>query len=204
MIYKLVCAGVDTFKEIYQKDEEEVIIAIDGGYQTLKDNNINVDYYFGDHDSLNDNDIDSTVIKNYPTMKDDSDFDLAIKFLIDNLKISIIDKVYVYNATGGRLDHYFAILNSIIKFKDYQIYMVDDKNKIFVSDYAMTFKKNEYKYISFFSLDDNTILSLNGFKYNLDNYNLKRNNNLCLSNEIMDNSTLVTNNKVLVIMSNSL
>ena len=53
MIYKLVCAGDNCFDELYKKDDREIIIAIDGGYKPLIENNIKIDYFFGDYDSLN-------------------------------------------------------------------------------------------------------------------------------------------------------
>ena len=34
MIYKLVCAGNNSFSKVYKKDENEIIIAVDGGYKT--------------------------------------------------------------------------------------------------------------------------------------------------------------------------
>ena len=46
MIYKLVCAGDNCFDELYKKDDQEIIIAIDGGYKPLIENNIKIDYFF--------------------------------------------------------------------------------------------------------------------------------------------------------------
>lgn len=202
MIYKLVCAGDNYFDKLYSKNDEEIIIAIDGGYEVLKKLNIKVDYYFGDHDSLDSGDIASNHLINYNPIKDDSDFDLAIKYLIEELKISRNDEVYVYNATGGRLDHYYAILNTIINYNDYKIYLYDDNNKIFMINGYLNIKKNNYKYISFFSVENETIISLRGMKYNVNNYCLKIGDNLCLSNEIIDEGIIETNRKLLVIQSN--
>ena len=58
MIYKLVCAGDNHFIDLYKKDENEIIIAVDGGYKVLNENNIKIDYFFGDYDSLGTNDIE--------------------------------------------------------------------------------------------------------------------------------------------------
>ena len=201
MIYKLVCASDDSFSKLYSKDEDEVIIAVDGGYNVLKSNNITVDYYFGDKDSLTECDIVATKQFEYNSIKDDSDFDLVIKFLIDKIKISNVDKIFVYNATGGRLDHYNAILNTIIKYSDYNIYLFDKNNCIYMSDYKNIINKNNYKYISFFSVEDDTVITLKGMKYNIENYNLNVRDNLCLSNEIIDYGIFETNKKVLIYQS---
>ena len=201
MIYKLVCAGEDCFINNYKKDNDEYIIAIDGGYEVLKKYNISINAFFGDFDSLDKQDI---AIKNehvYSSIKDYSDFDLAINYLINDLKISKEDMVLVYNGTGGRLDHYNAILNTLIRNKEFNIKVINDRNLIFISD-NNTFKKDSFKYISFFSIEKDTIISLEGFKYNIQNYKLNQFDNLCLSNEIINDGILMTNKKLLVIKAN--
>ena len=202
MIYKLICAGIDSFIENYKQDKEEFIIAIDGGYQVLQQYNIKIDAFFGDFDSLKKQELSLKNEHIYSSIKDDSDFDLAIDYLINDIRISKDDKIIIYNATGGRLDHYRAIINTIIRNKDYNITLVDDRNMILISDLISMFKQDNYKYISFFSIEEDTILSLKGFKYNIDNYNLKLYDNLCLSNEIINEGILKTNKKVLVIKAN--
>jgi thiamine pyrophosphokinase len=66
----------------------------------------------------------------------------------------------------------------------------------------MSIPKNDYKYISFFSLNDDTMISLSGMKYNIENYNLKIDDNLCLSNEIITQCEVITNDYILIIESN--
>ena len=202
MIYKLVLAGNDSFIENYKKDENEFVIAVDGGYEVLKKYNIKIDAFFGDFDSMEKQDLPITNEHIYSSIKDYSDFDLAINYLINEVKISHEDEVIIYNATGGRLDHYEAIVNTIIRNKDYNIVLIDNHNKIFMSDLESSFKQDNYKYISFFSVSDNTVLSLKGFKYEISNYHLKVFDNLCLSNEIINEGILRTNNKLLVIKAN--
>ncbi len=201
MIYKLICAGDDCFQKLYKKDNNEIIIAVDGGYDILIKMNIKVDYYFGDYDSLNNNIVISNHILKYNSVKDDSDFDLTIKYLINEIKITKEDIIYIYNATGGRLDHYYAILNTIVRYNDYNIYLLNDRNKIFVINNNYEIKNDEYKYVSFFSVEDDTIITLSGMKYNIDNYNLTVKSNLCLSNEIVGKGLIKTNKKILVIQS---
>lgn len=198
MIYKLICAGEDSFSKLYKKDIDEVIIAIDGGYQTLKDNNVNIDYFFGDFDSLDNNDVICDNKYSFSPIKDDSDFDLALNYLVNELKIDKDDYIYVYNCTGGRLDHYYAIINSLKKYCDYKIILFNENNKIYIASNIFHISKTNYKYISFFSLNDNTIISISGCKYNISNYNLKEKDNLCLSNEILEKATIKTNNRILI------
>lgn len=202
MIYKLVCAGDDHFIDLYKKDNNEVVIAVDGGYKVLNENNIKIDYFFGDYDSLGTNNIECVKKFEYPVIKDKGDFELAIDYLIDNLKINNTDQVLVYNATGGRLDHYYSILNVLRKFSDYNIFILDKINKIYFKKDIINIKKSKYKYISFFSFNNDTIINIKGCKYNIENYNLKIDDNLCLSNEIIDECEIQTNNNILIIESN--
>ena len=201
MIYKIVCAGENHFAELYKKDNEEVIIAVDGGYKVLCENNIKTNYFFGDFDSLEETEIACDNVKKYSSIKDKSDFELAIDYLVQELKINKNDKVLVYNSTGGRLDHFYGILNVVVKYKEFHIEVIDKYNRIFISDLKMNLKKNEYKYISFYSINNDTIISLEGFKYNIKEYSLKNNDNLCLSNEITEVGHLDSNKKVLIIES---
>lgn len=202
MIYKLVCAGDDCFSELYKKDDQEIIIAIDGGYKPLIKNNIKIDYFFGDYDSLNHKDVICDNKFEYSSIKDLSDFDLALDYLINELKITKEDLIYVYNGTGGRLDHYYAILNSLNNYKEYSIYLLDNNNKVYYKNNDFEIKKTGYKYISFFSMDNDTVISIKGCKYNINNYNLKINDNLCLSNEIVDKCEISINKTILVFESN--
>ena len=201
MIYKLVCAGVDNFKELYQKDNDEIIIAIDGGYQTLINNDLFIDYYFGDFDSLKNKDIECNNIFEYPSIKDKGDLELCLDYLIYNFKINANDKILIYNATGGRLDHYYAVLNCLKKYSKYNINVLDDKNNIYVKGGNFEILKTKYKYISFFSIEENTVISINGCKYNINNYKLDVNDNLCLSNEIEEKCNIKVNKNILIIES---
>ncbi len=201
MIYKLVCAGDNHFNKLYVKDNNEIIVAIDGGYKVLYENHIKVDYFFGDFDSLDNDNINCNKKYKYPKIKDKGDFELAIDFIINDLNVSINDTIIIYNATGGRLDHYYAILNIVKKYFEYNIYLVDLNNKIYIKNKEFNIKKDGYKYVSFFSMNDDTIISIKGCKYNLENYNLKINDNLCLSNEITDQCLIKVNKDILVIES---
>lgn len=202
MIYKLVCAGDNHFIDLYKKDINEIIIAVDGGYKVLRDNNIKIDYFFGDYDSLGSNDIECAKKFEYPVKKDKGDFELAIDYLINELKINNDDEVLVYNATGGRLDHYYSILNVLRKLNNYNIYLLDKNNKIYFKKDIINIKKSNYKYISFFSFNDDTVITIKGCKYNIENYSLKIDDNLCLSNEIINNCEVIVNNYILIIESN--
>ena len=63
------------------------------------------------------------------------------------------------------------------------INILDDNSLIFVLSNDYIINPDEYKFISIFSLE-NSIISLNGFKYNLKKYKLNQYDSLGISNEI--------------------
>ena len=185
MIIKIVCASKDEFKELYTKSNEEMLVGVDGGIYEIISLDKKVDLAVGDFDSCN---IEEVVmhcnkIRVYPKDKDFGDLELAIM----EVKDLEFEKIEIYNATGGRLDHYQATLNVLAKYSYLNIELIDLKNRIRVIDKHLKLSKSEYKYISLFAIDDSTRVTLTGFKYDLSNYLLNKLDNLVLSNEIVDN-----------------
>ena len=198
MIVKIVCAGEDSFTNIYQHDENEYIIGCDGGAIVLKNKNVPIDILIGDFDSSNYEDIKdlSPNIKRYKSEKDQSDLELALEYA---LKMNY-DKIEIYNVTGLRQDHFLSSLNLLKKYHQHNIFIYDQYNKIYVSGSGQ-YSKNDFHYISFFAIDNDTIISLQGFKYNLENYNLTIDDSLCLSNEIISIGEVTTNKDLIIIES---
>lgn len=201
MIIKIVCAGFSNFKKLYSNDKDEYIVSVDGGAKDIIELGLPIDLALGDFDSF-----DIEVVKKYtdnivkyPSEKDYGDFELAIQQI---LKLNP-DQILVYNVTGNRLDHFLATLNVLKKYYDLNIKIIDEKNIIYILNNTTKIEKNKYKYISFFSIFEDTVISLNGFKYNLVNYKLSIGDNLCLSNEITNEyGKIIINKPVLVIKSN--
>jgi thiamine pyrophosphokinase len=199
MIVKLVCAGVDSFKELYLPDENELLIGVDAGALNIIEAGYRPHIALGDFDSGNLTKITrhSDLILIFPSRKDYGDLELAIQEIKD-LKP---EKVLVYNGTGGRLDHFIATINVLVRYSDLNIEILDSENSICLLQENTTIKKSKYKYLSLFAIEDETIISLYGFKYELDNYTLHRFDNLCLSNEIVSVGEIRTNKKLLLIQS---
>ena len=59
MIIKIVCAGENHFSKLYQPDENEYIIGVDGGIKVLRDNNVKIDLAVGDFDSIDESEVKS-------------------------------------------------------------------------------------------------------------------------------------------------
>ncbi|MFA6627524.1 MAG: hypothetical protein WCT17_03225, partial [Bacilli bacterium] len=94
-------------------------------------------------------------------------------------------------------------INLLIRYTHLPIEILDNHNHFYVVNSRTVFKKGRYKYVSFFAIDPKTIITLEGFKYDITGYQLGQLDNLCLSNEIVEKEgILMTNNKkILVIQS---
>ena len=198
MIIKIVAAGENQFSRLYRPDIDEMLVGVDGGINNIVDMGLTADLGIGDFDSCN---IEEVVmacskVKVFPKEKEKGDLELAV------LEVKDIphEKIIIYNGTGGRLDHFYAILNVLIKYSDAKIEVVDDLNLIRIIDHSIRLEKSEYKYFSFFALENDTIITLKGFKYPLSNYNLSIRDNLCLSNELIKDGYLEVNNKKLLVI----
>lgn len=194
MIIKIVCAGANDFLSLYTEDENEMLVGVDGGIYEILKLDKKVDMAVGDFDSCN---IEEVVmlcnkIRVFPKEKDYGDLELAIM----EVKDCNFERIEIYNATGGRLDHYQATINILVKYFHLNIFVIDGRNKISVINQAITLKKDEYKYISIFAIDEGLRITLNGFKFELNNYLLNRFENLGLSNEIIkEEGTIELNGK---------
>lgn len=172
-------------------NKEIPFIAVDGGILSLNKLNITPKYVVGDFDSCNLN----LTIENYdeiiqlPCRKDFSDTEVAIQYAIE----LGYDNIELYGVTGGRLDHYFAVLRLLVKYKEVTIDIYDDVNRIFILKPGIhqLFKQN-YDYISFFSVGQ-THLTLKNVEYPLNHFLLTYENPLCLSNEIIGEYAYVEN-----------
>ncbi len=168
-------------KTLYTKDDNEFIIGVDQGCEVLIDNNITIDLALGDFDSLNEELLHqinqkAEEVRTFNKVKNSTDTYMAIK---EALKMDY-DEIVIYGGLGNRVDHSIA---NIMLLKLGIIVIVNNTTKMFMLNPGTYSIENEYKYISFFANEDVTNLSLEGFKYELQNITLLEEDPLCISNE---------------------
>ena len=103
-----------------------------------------------------------------------------------------VDEIIIYNATGGRLDHFLANLKLLERYSNVSITIVDEQNAIsFIKAGEYILKKGEYKY---FSLIPNTesIISIDKAKYNINKVIIRKTDTFTVSNEILDDDVKIT------------
>ncbi len=154
------------------------------------DKNIRPIYILGDLDSIDKNIkkfyIDLGVdIKKYPEEKDFTDGELLIGEI--SLKYK---EILILGGLGGQTDHFLTNLNLLEKYKN--IIYEDENEMIFFVEKNFKLESVAGKIISFIPLTDVGGLTLKGFKYQLNNYNLPRSSSLCTSNVAVGNLAYVT------------
>ena len=182
----LILANINKInKEILN---DSYVIGVDKGAYVASLNNIIMDVAIGDFDSIETEMMDtikdhSKKIIKLNSIKDFTDTNEALALCDPSDEIIILGGIQ-----GKRIEHFYA---NILELKrNPNLKMLDDYSLIETKN--KSFKPNmDYKYISFFSLEEESIISLSGFSYNLDNYSLKENDPLCISNEINTNNPFV-------------
>lgn len=125
------------------------------------------------------------IYKSIPE-KDDTDTMLAVKLAIKKGATNI----KLYGATGGRFDHTFANIQTLIYAYENccKMSIIDSENIITIQGKGTKYyPKYKNWYFSVFSLTEKLyITEMTGVKYPLSNYILKQNFPLGVSNEIND------------------
>jgi thiamine pyrophosphokinase len=199
MIIKIVCAGDEAFGKIYREEPDEFLLGVDGGIHSILRAGKIPDLALGDFDSVDIRSVSAFchTIRIYPQMKDEGDLELAIREIAD----WPAERISIYNATGGRIDHFLAAINLLLRYSHLPLEIIDLRNRICLLDDGSIILPSSYRYCSFFAISEDTVISLSGFKYELSNYRLHPTDNLCLSNEVLSEGLVRTNKKLLLVQS---
>lgn len=174
--------------------ENTVWVGVDRGVYHLLSRNIVPVMGFGDFDSVSEVElalIESKIgqLNRFKPEKDETDTELALNWAIEQNPAEI----RLFGATGGRIDHLLANVQLLIKplslGSSTRISIVDKKNIVYLAGPGThTIKKiPEKKYISFVPLTlDVTNLTLEGFKFPLENRHISIGSTLCISNELIN------------------
>lgn len=174
--------------------QEKCVIGVDRGVEFLYYHQIMPDYIVGDFDSTSDEIKDyyknetHVPVREYNPVKDASDTEIAIRLAMTLGSRELI----ILGATGGRIDHLWANVQSLmIPFKaGIDAKILDRKNLIIIIGGGEThIRRNEAfgPFFSVFPLGEEIFgFNITGAKYPLKNHTLKPCDSLCVSNEIAD------------------
>lgn len=164
-------------REVININDNDFVIVVDGAFDQVIKQKIKIDLVVGDFDSIKDN---KKIIKfeqiKLKKEKDETDTFIAIKKAYE-----ISKTVYLVGGIiGNRIEHFIA---NMTLFKTFRNLMIMDENSIIymLEKGKHLIKKSEYT--SFFGYNEANI-TLTGFKYNLNKYNLNNFDPLCISNQV--------------------
>ncbi len=179
------------------------VIGVDYGAYVLAKQQVHMKLALGDFDSVDQTQEEliatysDEVIRLNP-IKDESDSEAALKICVER----DYQVIHVWGGLGSRQDH--AYVNLLLAKRFPQVILVDDNNLLYtLAEGQKTLSKSDYHYCSVFALEE-SVISLEGFKYPLIKQHFNEQTTLGLSNEIIEKKAQITvhQGRVLIIQSN--
>ena len=186
------------------------IIAGDRGLEALYQLKIIPNHVVGDFDSVSPKILEfykkqpKIIFHTYNAEKDNTDTDIALKLAIQ-MKSS---EITILGALGKRMDHAIANIHILKDALGANIpcQILDEHNRIYLVNTEKTLEKDKVygKYISLIPLTSTVEgLTLKGFKYPLNRYNLPIGTSLGISNEIIEDIAHIEMEKGILIVIES-
>jgi thiamine pyrophosphokinase len=171
-------------------DENTEIICADSGWIRAHEMGLAPDYYIGDYDSSERPDA-SENIKILNCIKDDTDTEAAA----DTAFSHGAEEIVIAGGLGGRFDHTMGNIGTLCKYlgKFRSACIIDGRNKVFLMGPGqITVKKDDYKYLGITAYGGYAEgVTLEGFKYPLDDFRLGYSTSLGVSNEITGDTGII-------------
>lgn len=177
-VYLIVHPVPNNLNQIIKKPA--YVIAVDQGLFDAYKQGVFVDLAIGDFDSLSDISLlDKVLYKRLNPVKDITDTEAALQYALSLNPAH----TYILGGIGGsRLEHSYANLLLLFDYDNVSI-MTSESVVVTYSEGIHNTKFNGF--INIFS-QNQAVISLTGFKYELDTYKLKRFDRLGISNELKD------------------
>ena len=185
---------------ILEKEENQYVIGVDKGMEFLYSHQILPNYIVGDFDSVKKEIGDSyrnetdVPIREFNPVKDASDTEIAIR-----LAMTLgAGEILILGATGGRIDHLWANVQSLtIPFKaGINAVIMDRQNKIRLIGGGETHLKKGETYGPYFSVfplgEEVFAFNIKGAKYPLTNHTLIPYDSLCVSNQFQEDEVTIS------------
>lgn len=182
--------------------DDAFIIAADSGISHLKGFGVEPYIIMGDFDSCAVPSEYNCEIVRFKPEKDDTDLMIAVK---KALSLGY-DKIFLLGATGGRFDHTIASLQTLEYICEHDAYgaIFDENTAVYIQNVGKrSYNADKSCYFSVFSLTDESVVSIKGTKYELQDSAIIRSFPLGVSNEFAAEQAEITvsKGKVLIIYS---
>ena len=188
----IVNGGLNSTKRD-QLGNYDLIVAVDSGTEQAYKLFLKPDLIIGDLDSIDEKTIkraekDEVQILKYQTNKNETDFELALKHVIDKE----IKDITIIGGEYGEIDHLFGVLTVIISFQEDQqiLWIHKDQSVLIPNSKKITIGSNvEFSILPFTNLKN---LNISGAQWNLDNENIEFGKSVTLRNISIDNDIEVS------------
>lgn len=191
------------YKNLLSREKGDIYCA-DGGANHLEKLNILPKEIWGDFDSVTKEILEKyrnnkVEIKKFPKDKDFTDSEL----ILNHISQLGYEEIRIIGGLGGRTDHTLTNLQLMFKFKN--LIFITESEKIFSVENRKEFNGLAGKTISFIPFSEKVEgLTLNGFKFSLNNYTLHQGDSICMSNVALEDrcSAVFTKGKLMGIIVN--
>lgn len=163
--------------------DSDFVICADGGYDKAKSAGVKPDVLIGDMDSVECLDFDGEIYT-FPSEKDETDCELAIRFAIEKGA----DEVILTCALGGRYDHALANLSLLLNFSCAKIM---EKDCVIFRCTTCELFGEKGKTFSIIPFTD-TVVSLESVKYPTEYVKFSSGTSLGISNEFIGDTAKIT------------
>ena len=183
---------IDAANITERPEKDELVIAVDSGWNNAKALGATPALLLGDFDSLGRQNLpDGPEIYQVPAEKDLTDTQLAVEMALSRGATEIV----IIGGLSGRLDHTLSNLAILEHLNEKKIpaILTDGQNRArFVRNSGALLPRGTFKYLSLIAADETVKgVTVKGCKYPLTNAKLKKTHQYAVSNEITGNCALV-------------
>ena len=178
--------GDKNFYLNFIKNHKGDIYCADGGANICYELNLIPNEIYGDLDSIQNEVKKFYQEQNVKFIKFKIEKDYTDSELVLNEIQNKYDIIYCIAGLGGSIDHELTNINLLDKYSN--LIFISEKEKIFKIDSDSKFNDMINTKISFVIFSDEVkALTLKGFKYNIENLDIKKGEARCISNIIIEN-----------------
>ena len=178
--------GDKNFYLDFIKNHKGDIYCADGGANFCYELTLIPKEIYGDFDSIKNDVKEFYQEKNVKFIKFKVEKDYTDSELVLNEIQNKYDIIYCIAGLGGSIDHELTNINLLDKYSN--LIFISQKEKIFKIDSNYKFNNMINTKISFIIFSDKVKgLTLKGFKYNIENLDIKKGEARCISNVIVEN-----------------
>jgi len=194
-VYIITYPVPTNIKKLIDFNTSIFLIVVDQAMDYIGDLKKDIHCWIGDFDSTKTKDFSNELIT-LPTEKDITDTEAAVLYA----KTLNPSKIVILGGIGGkRFEHALSNIILLSKYDDLEIITDDSSMKVLGEGiHQIDFKG----YVNIFSVESSRV-SLKGFKYPLQNYRMKINDNIGISNELVERIGFIEvfEGKVLLILT---